>query len=116
MSSEAEELQILEDDKKEEKLILVLKQCTKALENLHNETFNARDIVTLLKEHLQEQFLIEFDNGSTSHNRGLLYAQCGTNCQAIINLLNAIVSDLDLIEDLPLHPKIQNEKNVVQIF
>ncbi len=65
------------------------------------------------KDALQTQFLKEFDNGSTSHNRGLLYAQCGTNCQAIIRLLKAIENDLDLIDDLPLKPK---ESDIIHVF
>jgi hypothetical protein len=86
---------------------------TGLIEQLQIRVIEIRGSVNLLKSELQTQFIKEFNNGSTSHNRGLLYAQCGTNCQAILQLLNAIENDLELVNDLPLKPK---ENTTVQIF
>lgn len=104
MSSKAEELESLLHDYSE------------TIKDLQKETSDIKVEVALLKHHLQQQFSIEFDNGSKSHNRGLLYAQCGSNCQVIIQLLSAIDSDLSLIDDLSLCPKEEKEIQEVQVF
>jgi hypothetical protein len=88
-------------------------QYTEQIEQLQTIVIEIKKSISVLKSELQIHFLREFDNGSTSHNRGLLYAQCGTNCQAILQLLNAIENDLELVNDLPLKPK---ENTTVQIF
>lgn len=88
-------------------------QYTEQIEQLQTTVIEIKKSISVLKSELQIQFLREFDNGSTSHNRGLLYAQCGTNCQAILQLLNAIENNLELVNDLPLKPK---ENTTVQIF
>jgi len=75
------------------------------IESLKTVAQSIKTRVTNLRGDLQNQFLKEFANGSRSHNRGLLYAQCGTNCQAMEQMLTAIIADLELIDDLPLIPK-----------
>jgi hypothetical protein len=110
MSSEAEELLI-----EEERLLTEMTEIySKNIADLIEESKTLRTDFLGFKNRLQVQFIKEFDHGSSSHNRGLLYAQCGTNCQSIIHLLNAIESDLSLIDDLPLRPK--EEVKEIQIF
>lgn len=75
------------------------------LESLKTVAQSLKTRVVNFRGDLQNQFLKEFADGSRSHNRGLLYAQCGTNCQAMEQMLTAIVTDLELIDDLPLIPK-----------
>ena len=102
MSSELEELEINAPD------------YTGIINGRIKEAEGLRSSTAMLKNHLQAQFVKEFDEGSRSHNRGMLYAQCGTNCQAVLHMLNGIVSDLELLDDLPLHPKEQQDIGVVE--
>jgi hypothetical protein len=88
---------------------------SKSVEDYIKEAEDIVIAVKIFKDHLQQQFVKEFDDGSRNHNRGKLYAQCGTACQAMTQLLNGIVSDLKLIDDLPLLPS-DEQLGIVQIF
>lgn len=104
MSSEGEELAIKQEE------------YSQTLIELSEEAVNVKTFVIALRHHLQEQFNKEFNDKIGSANRGQLYAQCGTNCQAIMHLLNAIESDIDLINDLSLKPGQSNTQQVAQLL
>lgn len=104
MSSEGEELEIKQEE------------YSQTLQELSDEAAQIKSTVLAFREKLQEQFNKEFDDNLGTPNRSMLYAQCGTNSQAIVLLLNAIVTDLDLISDLSIKYSEDNSMKVGMVL
>ena len=101
---------------KSDELKQLEEEYSQTLQELSEEVAHIKTAVITFREHLQEQFNKEFDTGFGSANRGMLYAQCGTNSQAIVHLLNGIISDVDLISDLSLKQSSNETERIGQML